>query len=44
MRVFAIAVAAACMLLASCVDSERLRSNLGGPAVAAEIAQERVPQ
>ena len=27
------------LLLAACVDSQRLRSNLGGPTAAAEIAQ-----
>ena len=32
MRMRAFAVAALSLLLASCVDSERLRSNLGGPA------------
>lgn len=26
---------------AACVDSDRLRSNLGGPAAAAEIAEAR---
>lgn len=31
MRAQAFAVAALSLLLASCVDSERLRSNLGGP-------------
>jgi hypothetical protein len=36
MRVPALAVLAAATMLTGCVDSERLRSNLGGPASAAE--------
>ena len=35
----AIAIMAAATLLTSCVDSQRLRSNLGGPAAAVDIAQ-----
>ena len=33
----AIVIVAAGALLTACVDSERLRSSLGGPAVASEI-------
>ena len=40
----AVLVVAACTLLSACVDSERLRSNLGGPSVAAELAQDASKQ
>jgi hypothetical protein len=33
-------ILAAAMLLAACVDSDRLRSNLGGPATAPAPAKE----
>jgi hypothetical protein len=35
-----IAIIAAAAILTSCVDSDRLRSNLGGPSAAAEVAQD----
>jgi hypothetical protein len=43
MRARAFAVAALSLLLASCVDSERLRSNLGGPEMNAAEARESTP-
>jgi hypothetical protein len=39
MRARAAAIIAATTFLTSCVDSQRLRSNLGGPVAAAEVAQ-----
>ena len=36
----AIIVVAASTLLASCADSDRLRSGLGGPAAASEVQQD----
>ena len=44
MRVPALAVLAAATMLTGCVDSERLRSNLGGPASAAEPAHDASKQ
>jgi hypothetical protein len=40
MRAPTLAVLAAATILAGCVDSERLRSGLGGPASAAEPVQD----
>jgi hypothetical protein len=40
MRAQTIAVIAVAAMLTSCVDSDRLRSNLGGPSAAAEVTQE----
>lgn len=40
MRARAIAVVAVSLALASCVDSERLRNNLGGPETSAAEARQ----
>ena len=40
----AVIVVAASTLLASCADSDRLRSGLGGPAVASEVQQDPARQ
>jgi hypothetical protein len=40
MRALTLAVLAAAAMLTGCVDSERLRSGLGGPASAAEAVQD----
>ena len=44
MRALTLAVLAAATMLTGCVDGERLRSNLGGPASAAEPIQEASKQ